>query len=54
MGRGTGVKRGKISHRDNMLQYRKRDTMKQARKMSQSENFSTIQVKKSGRFVTAT
>ncbi len=51
---GRVSKRGKMSHRDNMSQYEKTDIVKQMGKMSQSECFVTIQLKKVGHFVTAT
>jgi hypothetical protein len=51
---GPVSERGKMLHRDNMSQCGKRDVMKKAGKMSQSGHFVTIQVKKGGRFVTAT
>jgi hypothetical protein len=43
-----------MSHRNNISQFGKRDFVKQMGSMSQSGCFITIQVKKGGRFVTAT
>jgi hypothetical protein len=53
MALGWVSKRGKMSHRDNMSQYGKRDIVKQI-KMSQNGYFVIIQIKKGGCFVTAT
>jgi hypothetical protein len=41
---GQVSKRGKMSHRENKSQYRKRDVVKQMGKLSQSECFIIIQV----------
>jgi hypothetical protein len=51
---GRVSKKGKMSHRDNISQFGKTYVVKLMGKTSQSERFVTIQVKKVGRFVTAT